>query len=906
MCNSFKPRLKHFINFEKEKLISLLMVESVDKAGNKKIKAQKPSLACEALIKHSDFKFLRMFPKSGMIFFYSEKKGYYMPMEQPELKVYLKLVLKKFNCEELKDYRYIDSIYRNLMIEGDICEDGEVRFDRGYVSFKNGILNLKTTLFQNHTPEVFLSTGLPYNYDKDASCPQFLSYLSDLSEGFQDRIEFLRCMLYAIVYQRTDLQVFLSMWGIGGSGKSIFTNVACLMVGDDGVHSTSLKALNEDQFEIMNLLGKKLILISDAERYSANFSIVKAYVGGDPMRGRRMFKQGTVEVRADGIIAIVANQPLAIKDSSNAIMRRMRPFKTKKSFVNERRLLTCVDGVWEGDLVDELPGIFNWVISCPKENIRKYITHFKENVPSLSGVLEESRSMVSPLSDWVDQETQECTTGSYIGFGADNPKQMRELRERKALYPAYKSWSERHGFRPINHTSFSTELITILNTKGVTCEKERKAAGMYLYNIELKPNIFDRDYILGAPLISNSEETPESKPNDVISVSLSKPSHPNEISLKEEGLSPSVLELPPNRKQHPSLDPEMYEKYKGYLAMRSPLKTYLNKESKKLPLSLQNSILEDYLKQMKIPSAEFKGKAADQINKGLEKIINFGAIPYTYKMMGLSPRLVPVSYGNSINSTKKIVRKTVYTLLGKLASDRGYYLVDLDLKSCYTSILLGLYPKELEVMQLAIEKVGLWNFIKEEFIKDHNENNYHKPAVKICVYSSFFLGGNKAMMEGIMKSFRDDLGLTKGEFLRSDAYEEAYRIAQSVTSQMQNSDVIADFRDISKFIKDAYMDDFLEGPTGHAFKVTDETFRSAYPNFLQSYEIALLAQGFLNTVAKYPELEIIGHYHDGNVVAVPKEKYDEIMEFMTLQVKEVGQKLSLGYPQVIEIQQIFK
>lgn len=64
----------------------------------------------------------------------------------------------------------------------------------------------------------------------------------------------------------------------------------------------------------------------------------------------------------------------------------------------------------------------------------------------------------------------------------------------------------------------------------------------------------------------------------------------------------------------------------------------------------------------------------------------------------------------------------------------------------------------------------------EEFKTRGKENVYNKRAVKICVYSSFFLGGTKAMMEGIMDNIRKDVGLTKAEW-KSGVYENAYKTA---------------------------------------------------------------------------------------------------------------------------------
>jgi hypothetical protein len=239
-------------------------------------------------------------------------------------------------------------------------------------------------------------------------------------------------------------------------------------------------------------------------------------------------------------------------------------------------------------------------------------------------------------------------------------------------------------------------------------------------------------------------------------------------------------------------------------------------------------------------------------------------------MMGNSPRIIPVNYGQTLNNTKKVLRENLYERMVNLIPD--YTIIDFDLKSCYTSILLGLYPAEfaeLKSLQLAIEQKGLWEFIKEEFKIKGALKNYDKSAVKICVYSSFFLGGNEAMNEGILESYRQDVGLTKPAFRKSSYYEKGYEIARKVTDQMQNSSIIPDFRDIAKYIYETHLDDYLIGPTGHHYFVNEHSFRMAYPNYLQSYEVYIIATGTLNVLKNFPEVELIGHFPDGNVLAIP-------------------------------------
>lgn len=91
---------------------------------------------------------------------------------------------------------------------------------------------------------------------------------------------------------------------------------------------------------------------------------------------------------------------------------------------------------------------------------------------------------------------------------------------------------------------------------------------------------------------------------------------------------------------------------------------------------------------------------------------------------------------------------------------------------------------------MALQGHGLWKYIQSEFEKGGMSQHYDKGAVKICVYSSYFLGGNKAMMEGILDSERK--ARIEREFKDLPEYEEIYRQAQVVVEVMQNSSIIKD------------------------------------------------------------------------------------------------------------------
>ena len=77
-----------------------------------------------------------------------------------------------------------------------------------------------------------------------------------------------------------------------------------------------------------------------------------------------------------------------------------------------------------------------------------------------------------------------------------------------------------------------------------------------------------------------------------------------------------------------------------------------------------------------------------------------------------------------------------------------------------------------------IEGPGLWKYIQQkEFVSNGRGDDYNKTAVKVCVYSAYFGGGNKAMLKGILESNRKDLGLTEKQFRESSYFLECETLA---------------------------------------------------------------------------------------------------------------------------------
>lgn len=131
-----------------------------------------------------------------------------------------------------------------------------------------------------------------------------------------------------------------------------------------------------------------------------------------------------------------------------------------------------------------------------------------------------------------------------------------------------------------------------------------------------------------------------------------------------------------------------------------------------------------------------------------------------------------------------------------------------------------------------------------------------------------------------------------------------------------HSSIISDFQYVAKCFHESYIaDGYVIGPTGHKYSI-DDTNRSFYPNYLQSYEFAILSkatlstfqsfnQGSIKVLKKNVDVELLGHFHDGNVVMVNAERAQEFLTLFQENVELTGTKLGLKYKQKVECKRVY-
>ncbi|WP_439240848.1 DNA primase family protein [Lonepinella sp. BR2474] len=340
----------------------------------------------------------------------------------------------------------------------------------------NGILNRTTGEFKPHTRDLYLTNMIPYDYQNNAvATPNFDKWLDFVSDGNAEKSKNILAALYAILTNRYDWQVFFEINGVGGSGKSIFANIATMLAGKQNTASGCLFDLDtaRDRAPFFN---KRLIILPEQTKYGGSGAGLKGITGGDMLSIDQKY-QTRFDAIIKAIVLIVNNEPTMFAEREDGVDRRRVIFKFDKSVPPEHR---------DEKLTDKLLSEFGGIV-------RKLLDTFKDpdEAKKLLDAQKDSKEAleVKIASDHITQfcqyfETRELIEGMFIG----NAQQAK--REKTHLYPAYCSFISALN---INHglslNNFSNSLRQGLKQHGNKHEFQKKRT-----NDGVKTNVFYRNF----------------------------------------------------------------------------------------------------------------------------------------------------------------------------------------------------------------------------------------------------------------------------------------------------------------------------------------------------------------------------------------------------------------------------
>lgn len=385
---------------------------------------------------------------------------------------------------------YVSGVAKCLMFES----VREPQTPKGKVCFLNGVLELESRELLEHKPSYFFTSQLPFEWQPSAPDPQpVIDWLTDSVGGKPDQVQLIRAYANAIILGRSNLQRFLELIGPGGSGKSTLIRLFVAMIGNEAVYSTQLKQLEENRFETAKIFGKKLVVVTDAEKWHSDVSTLKCITGEDTIRFEEKNKQSDISFIYRGMVVIAANQHTGSNDYSSAIQRRRITVEFDHVVSADKR--RDLDSEFE----PLLPSVVRWVLDMPNAEVVSYLRNTSSRVKSLQSVRLETLTATNPIAAWLmdcvsfneSSETQVGTKERITKTSGcrDEDKTTRHEYEhwQTRLYPSYLAWCDRSNKQAISLQVFARTVVDCCkNMLGKPfVKKSRQSQGAVIKGVSL-------------------------------------------------------------------------------------------------------------------------------------------------------------------------------------------------------------------------------------------------------------------------------------------------------------------------------------------------------------------------------------------------------------------------------------
>lgn len=380
--------------------------------------------------------------------FFAEAKG------QQQTKDGVKIISFVANRKFIGDINDAASSYLNVHVEDGVHEPFSIKARASMdlaraVIFKNGILYVRDDRLAPLTPDVFVTSTLPYEYHPGRTCPLWLWFVNSIFAGDQECIDLLQEWFGYNLIASNHMQSMMFFFGVPGSGKSTTAGILEALLGRVrccGASTNNFRTL----FGKESLLNKYAAIMSES-RDTAKRDIDqllqtwKALTGGDLMNVARKYK-AAVDVSLFCRLTYVANEAIPFDDASQAMASRMNLLYFPNNYRRhnpDRELLH--------KLREELPGVALWSI----EGLKRLLANNRFTLPQQSKV---QLAKIADLTNPVGAMMEECVE-RFIGAGYANHRVPVN-----DLYDLWKNWCEVNMSRTsLSQIGFGMKLAHMAN-----------------------------------------------------------------------------------------------------------------------------------------------------------------------------------------------------------------------------------------------------------------------------------------------------------------------------------------------------------------------------------------------------------------------------------------------------------
>ena len=279
------------------------------------------------------------------------------------------------------------------------CLPQDFEKDPMLLNCQNGIIDLTNGNLLPHDPDLMLSKLAPVNYDPNAKCPLWDSFIDEIMLGKNDLIKFLQRMAGLSLTGRMDEQYFFILYGEGNNGKTTFVECMRDVLGTYSIampaEGITIKKFGMDnKHQMARLPGIRLATVSETEKgEQLAESLIKQFTGGGEINAEMKYGH-PFSFRPVAKIWIETNFKPVIRGRDKAIWRRviLVPFSFHvEEFLKDKEL--------RSKLSKELPGILNWAI----QGCLDLQQHGLEPPEKVLDAVEEYKAESDVLGDFINE-----------------------------------------------------------------------------------------------------------------------------------------------------------------------------------------------------------------------------------------------------------------------------------------------------------------------------------------------------------------------------------------------------------------------------------------------------------------------------------------------------------------------
>lgn len=247
---------------------------------------------------------------------------------------------------------------------------------------KNGVVDLLTGAFSEHSPEYKITMPCPITYDPKAVPTQFIKFLDESCSNDDDRLTLIDWLVACACL--TEFEYILFLTGHGGNGKHVYEQVCQALFGSETTEAIGLEELTNSKFAIGYLRRARLCISSETNPSKITTELAKKISGGDWLssdvknRDRIRFKPFT-QLLWD------SNGMPVFEDNSEGFKRRFTRTNMPYRFVDNPDPSDPLQKKKDPHLVEkltspeELSGILNLIIHRARVVAKDRKIHRREN-----------------------------------------------------------------------------------------------------------------------------------------------------------------------------------------------------------------------------------------------------------------------------------------------------------------------------------------------------------------------------------------------------------------------------------------------------------------------------------------------------------------------------------------------